>query len=102
MGPEPVVALMEAISADDAARVDQIGEDMRSVPSLIPRGEGEHFPEYNAQVEKARFNAAGYINAGPWRAPYRDLPDPWVRQADAHGKGWAALRAKYARPAAAR
>ena len=102
MGPEPIVALMDAIAADDAERVDRIWEDIGSVPSMIPRGEFEHFPEYNAQVEKARFNAAGYINAGPWRAPYRDLPAQWAEQAEAHGKGWATLRAKYARPVPAR
>ncbi len=101
MGPEPIVALMDAIAADDAERVDRIWNDIGSVPSMIPRGEFEHFPEYNAQVEKARFNWAGYINAGPSRAPYRDIPQHWAEQAEAHGKGWATLRARYARPAPA-
>jgi trans-o-hydroxybenzylidenepyruvate hydratase-aldolase len=99
MGPEPVVALMEAIHADDKERVAAIWADMQSVPSLMPPGEAAHFPEYNVQAEKARFNASGYINCGPSRAPYYDLPDQWRERAEAHGKGWAALRPRYSRSA---
>jgi trans-o-hydroxybenzylidenepyruvate hydratase-aldolase len=100
MGPEPVVALMDAILKNDVQKVDQIWEDMQSVPPMVPQGEfAAHFPEYNAQVEKARFNASGYVNCGPPRAPYRDLPEAWARNAEAHGKGWAELRKRYARGA---
>lgn len=102
MGPEPLVALMDAIHRDDERKVDEIWEDMHAVPSMIPAGEFSHFPEYNAQVEKARFNAAGYVNCGPSRAPYRDLPGHWQKQADLHGKGWAELRRKYTGASAAR
>ena len=95
MGPEPVVALMEAIQKDDEKRVDAIWEDMRSVPAFMPPGAVSQFAQYNAQAEKWRFNASGYINCGPSRAPYRDLPDNWKKQAELHGKGWAELRRKY-------
>ncbi len=91
LGPEPLVALMDAVHQDDQQRVDAIWEDVQSVPSMIPPGEFSHFPDYNAQVEKARFNAAGYIKAGPSRAPYRDLPDHWRQAAEKHEKGWAEL-----------
>jgi hypothetical protein len=99
MGPEPLVALMDAIRRDDEGQVDAIWEDVHSVPPMIPAGEFSHFAEYNAQIEKARFNAAGYVKCGPSRAPYRDLPESWRRQAEVHGKGWAELRRKYARAA---
>lgn len=99
MGPEPLVALMDAIRRDDEGQVDAIWEDVHSVPPMIPAGEFSHFAEYNAQIEKARFNAAGYVKCGPSRAPYRDLPESWRRQAEVHGKGWAELRHKYARAA---
>lgn len=95
MGPEPIVALMDAILRDDAQKSDEIWEDIQSVPSMMPQGEFSHFPEFNAQAEKARFNASGYINCGPPRAPYRDLPDLWTQRAEAHGKGWAELRRRY-------
>ncbi len=93
MGPEPVVALMNAMLKGDNARVDQIWEDIDSIPHFIhDRGE---FPKYNAQSEKWRFNATGFINYGPSRAPYYDLPDPWKRAAEAEAKAWIELRRKY-------
>lgn len=95
MGPEPIVALLEAILHDDMQKAEEVWEDINSVPPMLPRDEFSHFPEYNAQVEKARFNASGYIKAGPSRAPYRDLPEHWAKQADAHGKAWAELRKRY-------
>jgi trans-o-hydroxybenzylidenepyruvate hydratase-aldolase len=95
MGPEPVVALMNAILRDDEKKVDQIWEDMRTVPPFMPPGRAEEFPKYNAQSEKLRFNASGYVNCGPSRAPYRDLPDAWKTQNEQHGRGWAELRKKY-------
>jgi dihydrodipicolinate synthase/N-acetylneuraminate lyase len=97
MGPEPIVALMEAIRADDATKVAAIWADLQSIPPFMPQGEAAHFPEYNVQAEKARFNAAGYISCGPSRAPYRDLPEQWRTQAELHGRGWTALRARYAK-----
>ncbi len=95
MGPEPVVALMEAIQQDDEKRVDAIWEDMRSVPPFFPPGAVPQFAQYNAQAEKWRFNAAGFVKCGPSRAPYRDLPDNWKKHAELNGKGWAELRKKY-------
>jgi len=95
MGPEPVVALMNAILRDDETKVDQIWEEMRTVPSFMPPGRAEEFPKYNAQSEKWRFNASGYVKCGPSRAPYQDLPDAWKKQAEQHGQGWAELRKKY-------
>lgn len=76
--------------------MDEIWEDMHGLPPMIPAGEFGHFPEYNSQAEKARFNAAGYIKCGPSRAPYRDLPDECRKLAERHGKAWAELRRKYA------
>lgn len=95
MGPEPVVALMRAIQEDHEKRVDEIWEEMRSVPSFFPPGGAGQFAQYNAQAEKWRFNASGYVNCGPSRAPYSDLPDNWKRQAELHAKGWVELRKKY-------
>jgi trans-o-hydroxybenzylidenepyruvate hydratase-aldolase len=97
MGPEPVVALMEAIQRDDEPRVDEIWEDILSVPSFFPPGKAQEFQCYNAQAEKWRFNASGYVRCGPSRAPYRDLPENWKRQGELHAQGWTELRKKYMR-----
>jgi len=69
MGPEPVVALQRAIDAGDKARMGEIMHDLHGLPNAIP--DFREFSKYNVQVEKIRCNAAGYINAGPCRAPTR-------------------------------
>lgn len=94
-GPEPIVALLNAILDDDFQKAEAVWEDIHSVPGMMPREEFSHFPEFNVQVEKVRFNASGYVKAGPSRAPYQDLPDHWRRQAETHGKAWAELCKRY-------
>jgi hypothetical protein len=103
MGPEPVVALAAAILRDDAKLVDDIWEDIRSVPPAVPLGEfGTGFAKYNAESNKYLTNAAGYIKGGPCRAPYRinDLPENWKNQADLRASGWKNLRKKYTKAVA--
>ena len=101
MGPEPSVALCDAYRKNDAAQVEAIIADHRSIPSFIPPrqpgDEVDHFAELNVQAEKARFRAAGYIKCGPSRAPYlyEDMPADWRAAAEANGKGWAEMRKKY-------
>jgi trans-o-hydroxybenzylidenepyruvate hydratase-aldolase len=89
MGPEPVVALQRAIDAGDKARMGEIMHDLHGLPNAIP--DFKEFSKYNVQVEKIRCNAAGYIKAGPCRAPYEDLPDDWRALTVASGKAWAEL-----------
>jgi trans-o-hydroxybenzylidenepyruvate hydratase-aldolase len=108
MGPEPSVAFSRAINANDRERIEEIHNDLRSIPAFRPQGQEDaerylQFPQLNVQAEKARFRAAGYIKCGPARTPYKDvdLPDDWQRSAEANGKGWAELRKKYAGTAAA-
>jgi hypothetical protein len=87
---------MEAIQRDDRKAVDTIWADIAALPPSVPAGEFQQgFPLYNAQVNKVFFNASGYIKPGPVRAPYRDLPEHWTRQAETYAKAWADLRRKY-------
>jgi len=99
MGPEPVVAMIEAIQKDDRARVEEISADLKSLPPQFPpplefRVE---FPKYNAQVNKYLGNKAGFANFGPFRAPYTDLPEAYQRQLDKVADARKALRQKYLR-----
>jgi trans-o-hydroxybenzylidenepyruvate hydratase-aldolase len=100
MGPEPILALSRALSADDEARIKAVLADIHSVPRFRP-GDDEPgqatFTELEAQVQKPRFSASGYVKSGPSRAPYfyEDLPESWRASAVANGKGWAELRRKY-------
>jgi trans-o-hydroxybenzylidenepyruvate hydratase-aldolase len=99
MGPEPVVALADAILNDDEKRVEQIWMDLRTAPPVVPADEYlAGFPYYNVQINKYLTNVAGYIKGGPCRAPYRisDLPESWKRGADLRAEAWKALRKKYA------
>jgi len=101
MGPEPVVALADAILRDDEKRVEEIWRDIRSVPSVAPAEEyAAGFAHFNAQINKYITNVAGYVKGGPCRAPYRisDLPESWKRGADLRAEAWNQLRKKYMRP----
>ncbi|HCO44883.1 MAG TPA: aldolase [Gammaproteobacteria bacterium] len=92
LGPEPIVALQRALDAGDRARMDEIMHDLHALPSAFPSFKG--FDSYNVQVEKTRCNAAGYIKAGPARAPYQDIPEDWHSRSVANGKAWAELCAR--------
>jgi len=104
LGVEPIVALMSAIDARDAARVEEVLADFRQVPPYVPPGamaahdHTDDFARYNTQVAKYRLNASGVIKAGPLRRPYTDLPDSWKVQADHEIAGFLELRAKYTDP----
>ncbi len=93
MGPEPWVALLDAIAKQDTAETDRVLADIEGVPLPIP--DFADFDKYNLQLEKARINAAGYTKCGPPRPPYTDLPDDWREAAETNGKAWAAMRAAY-------
>lgn len=101
LGPEPLVALLEAIRAGEPAAVQAIIDDFRKVPPYVPEGsmaKRDHtdlFAQYNTQVAKWRLDVSGLIKAGPPRPPYTDLPDDWKRQVADEVEAFAALRAKY-------
>jgi trans-o-hydroxybenzylidenepyruvate hydratase-aldolase len=97
MGPEPVVALMDAILRDDRARAAEVQADFAALPPMLPPGNEfeKEFSKYNAQVSKVRSNSAGWAKFGPFRAPYRDLPPGWQEYLEAGGRAWAEMRKKY-------
>ena len=96
MGPEPLVALWDAMEKGDKARVDEVSKDLASVPSPLPPEDfADHFHEFNAQANKAVTNAAGYIKAGPTRAPYQEYPAEYQKLSEANGTAWAEMRKRY-------
>jgi dihydrodipicolinate synthase/N-acetylneuraminate lyase len=98
MGPEPALALMNAVLANDPARETAIAKDnaWTREPIKIITENPETFASYNLQMEKIRANAAGYMNAGPIRPPYDVVPDEFVKAATENGLRWKELRKKYA------
>lgn len=93
MGPQPVVALMKAVLSGNQSEVKRLSAALKwanePVRPLI--ADREVFAQYNIQIEKARINAAGYCNAGPYRPPYQYLPDEMLAASVACGKRWSAL-----------
>lgn len=107
--PEPLVAMMKAFNAKDMKRAEEIAADIRSVPPFAPqggmapakdapgwRGDMESgFAHYNSQVHKVEWSHAKYVDIGPMRKPYDDLPDDWRKSAEIHAKAWMEMRKKY-------
>lgn len=98
MGPEPVVAMLNALLAGDVKHMGEIAHAMHELPNPIV--DISQFASYNVQIEKARCNAAGYVNAGPTRAPYQDLPETWRQTAEANGRAWREFRRQFTKQAA--
>lgn len=98
MGPQPSLAVMDAILAGDAARTAAVAKDIawasEPIASLLEKP--ELFASYNIQVEKIRINAAGYCNAGPVRPPYQVVPDDIRTSSEECGRRWKTLCVKYA------
>ncbi|HXG36886.1 MAG TPA: dihydrodipicolinate synthase family protein, partial [Dehalococcoidia bacterium] len=97
MGPAPSIALMDAILAEDWERARQINAEMHwASETFFPPGGFEEFGSYNIQLEKIRFDAAGYMKAGPIRPPYNVVPEAYAEGARENGRRYAQLQQKYA------
>ena len=93
MGPQPAVAIMDAIAKNDQARIKQLNDDIawanEPVAPMIEKP--ELFAHYNIQLEKVRIEAAGYCKPGPIRPPYDVFPEEYAAGARECGRRWAEL-----------
>ena len=96
MGPQPALALMRAIAAKDWARAKAIDADIQWANETFIPPDPVEFGFYNLQLEKLRFEAAGYCNPGPVRPPYQIVPEHHRANAAECGRRWAELERKYA------
>jgi 4-(2-carboxyphenyl)-2-oxobut-3-enoate aldolase len=95
-GPAPVVALKRAIHAGDWERAKQITHDISwAYENFFPEGSFVAFHTYNIGIQKARFDAAGYIKAGPPLPPYHVMPNSALENARECGRRWKQLQEKY-------
>lgn len=95
-GPAPVVALKKAIHAGDWERAKQITDDISwAYENFFPGGSFIAFHTYNIGIQKARFDAAGYIKAGPPLPPYHVMPNSALKSAKECGRRWKQLQEKY-------
>ncbi len=96
-GMAPLLALRNAMQSGDDEAARRITLELRDAYStLFPDGDFHEFSIYNIQLEKARFNAGGLFNVGPYRPPYQHLPEAYAEGAVLSSKKYAALQQKYA------
>jgi dihydrodipicolinate synthase/N-acetylneuraminate lyase len=96
MGPQPALALMDAIAAHDWDRAKAIDADIAWANETFLPPNPADFGFLNIQLEKLRMQAAGYCNPGPIRPPYQIVPEEHVARAYECGRRWAELVQKYA------
>lgn len=91
-------AVIEAKKSGDWSQAKTISDEMRMADAtLFPRGDFAEFSKYNIGLEKARMDAAGWLKAGPCRAPYSLVPEDYLEGARKSGQAWAALHEKYSK-----
>lgn len=100
VGPQPALALMDALTARDAERAKTVAEDIAWAvePHHIVTGSQDVFASYNIQLEKILMSASGYCKTGPIRPPYNVMPENFAQAARESGQRFAKLREKYSRP----
>jgi len=104
-GPAPVLRLREEIAkakkSADWTQARMVSEAIsRTYATLFPNGSFKDFSTYNIGLEKARMNAAGWMNAGPCRPPYHLVPEAYLEGARLSGTRWAELHQQYLAEAA--
>lgn len=102
MGPEPVLAQMEALLSGDSEGLAKVAADLAWArePIIELTSDPELFATTNIQLEKIRIQAAGYCKAGPIRPPYDFLAEDYVERAEENARRWRELCVKYAKVAA--
>jgi trans-o-hydroxybenzylidenepyruvate hydratase-aldolase len=99
-GPAPVLRLRDEIAkakkSADWTQARMVSEAIsRTYATLFPNGSFKDFSTYNIGLEKARMNAAGWMDAGPCRPPYHLVPEAYLKGARLSGTRWAELHQQY-------
>jgi dihydrodipicolinate synthase/N-acetylneuraminate lyase len=88
-GPEPAVALRDAFEEDDFETAQWLtGRIEWTYDVFLARANFPEFSRYNIPLEKVRFDEAGFVKAGPTRAPYHVVPDEYMEGARENGRRW--------------
>jgi hydratase-aldolase len=95
MGPWPQFALRDAIRAGDVARAHAITADLRA-----QREGGPPNLSWRETASKIAVRMAGYVDPGPLRPPFVEIPDDIIAKQTARVAYWKTICDKY-RPKAA-
>jgi 4-(2-carboxyphenyl)-2-oxobut-3-enoate aldolase len=95
-GPAPVAALSRAILRRDWPAAEAITDELKwAGETMYPAGDLERFRDFSIQLCHVRIRAAGLIEPGPCRPPYRDAPEEYVAGSEEVGRRWRQLHDGY-------
>jgi 4-(2-carboxyphenyl)-2-oxobut-3-enoate aldolase len=98
-GPAPIMALRDALAAQDWATANEITHDMSwCYEGLIPPAGFEVWHIDKIPFMKARFAAAGYLKPGPALPPYYYISEERLAVARECGRRSQEMQKKYSRP----
>jgi dihydrodipicolinate synthase/N-acetylneuraminate lyase len=89
MGPWPQLALRDAVAQKDDARANAITLDM------TPAGGGPKNPAWRETAAKVAIRYAGYVDPGPLRPPFVEVPAEIDEAQKKKAARWQTLCAKY-------
>jgi dihydrodipicolinate synthase/N-acetylneuraminate lyase len=90
MGPWPQLALREAIRAGDISRAEAITADLRA-----QRDGGAPNLSWRETASKIGVRMAGYVDPGPLRPPFIEIPDEIIEKQRIRVAYWKTLCEKY-------
>jgi 4-(2-carboxyphenyl)-2-oxobut-3-enoate aldolase len=95
-GPEAVNRLRDAISERDWTQAEAISERINWAAKPMFEHGLKAYIDYSVQLGHVRFAAAGFINPGPTRPPYRHAPENMEAGSRESGRRLAQLREEFA------
>lgn len=88
-GPEPVMAMMDALGAGEWDRAMELSEGMaHSFEPFFPPGGMEAFSRHTPAIVKARMAEAGFLDPGPVRPPNPKTPEAYLEGGRESGRRW--------------
>lgn len=96
-GPEPSVALCDALEANDEEAIISVLGEMRKIPAHA--ADFSKFAAYNVQAVRMQAEYSDFMKPGPLRPPYTDVPDDWREAGKRAGAGWIEARKKFSKRA---
>jgi dihydrodipicolinate synthase/N-acetylneuraminate lyase len=93
MGPHPQLALRDAVQCKDMVKAAEITLEMAPPTNAKPPN-----PSWRETAAKIAIRYAGYVDPGPLRPPFVDVPPEVDAAQKAKAEKWKALCAKYRDP----
>jgi dihydrodipicolinate synthase/N-acetylneuraminate lyase len=89
MGPWPLFALRDAVARNDIKAAKAI------ILDIVPQGTRKANLSWRETASKLAIGMAGYVNPGPLRAPFLEIPAEVIESQQKRVARWKELCAKY-------